>query len=435
MPKRQKQNSDHAHKHNTPTIDNEAISQQLEALLTPAIFAQQKYYKQLGLRDRILNLSFMVAAVLTLLWRQVPGVQELNRILAREGFLWCRVTKVAQQSLSERFLVFPAELFERVFKDLLPQLQHNWQQRPRRPLPDSIKFALHNFDRIWIADGSTLEALFRKLKSLEDLKTGQLAGKICTVIDLVTRLPVEVWFHTNPAASDTNFEAALLNLLPAKTLILLDRGFYHFHFLQQIINQQVHFITRLKAKASIKYLKIFSYDHSVKDRLIQLGTVRRGAPVLTLRLIEIKVGKSTYSYITSVLDPQILPPYVVADLYRRRWRVEEAFYVVKRLLGLSYLWTGSINGVKLQVWATWLFYAVLVDLGDAVADELSLPFDRISLEMIFRGLYHFSVAYDKGKADDPIKYFAAKENQDLGVVKALRKPVSKLDLSPFPAPS
>ncbi|QLE47752.1 IS4 family transposase [Nostoc sp. C057] len=435
MPKRQKQNSDHAHKHNTPTIDNEAISQHLEALLTPAVFAQQKYYKQLGLRDRILNLSLMVAAVLTLLWRQVPGIQELNRLLAREGLLWCPVTKVAQQSLSERFLVFPSELFERVFKDLLPQLQFNWQQRLRRPLPDSVKFTLRNFERIWIADGSTLEALFRKLKSLEDLKAGQLAGKICTIIDLVTRLPVEVWFHTNPAASDTNFEAALLNLLPAKTLILLDRGFYHFQFLQQLINQEVHFVTRLKVKASIKYLKIFSYDHSLKDRLIQLGTIRRGAPVLTLRLIEIKVGKTSYSYITSVLDPQILPPYVVADLYRKRWRIEEAFYVVKRLLGLSYLWTGSINGVKLQVWATWLFYAVLVDLGDAVADELSLPFDRISLEMIFRGLYHFSVAYDKGKADDPIQYFAAKENQDLGVVKALRKPVSKLDLSPFPAPS
>jgi hypothetical protein len=45
---------------------------------------------------------------------------------------------------------------------------------------------------------------------------------------------------------------------------------------------------------------------------------------------------------------------------------------------------------------TWLFYAVLVDLGDAVAEELSLPFDHISLEMIYRGLYHFSVAYQKG---------------------------------------
>jgi hypothetical protein len=101
--------------------------------------------------------------------------------------------------------------------------------------------------------------------------------------------------------------SALLNLVTAKTLILLDRGFYHFQFLQQLINQEVHFITRLKAKASIKYLKIFSYDHSLKDRLIQLGTGRGGAPVLTLRLIEIKVGKNSYSYITSVLEPQILP--------------------------------------------------------------------------------------------------------------------------------
>ena len=42
------------------------------------------------------------------------------------------------------------------------------------------------------------------------------------------------------------------------------------------------------------------------------------------------------------------------------------------------------------------------------------------------------VAYDKGKATDPVKYFAAKENQDWGVVKALRKPVPKLHLSPFP---
>lgn len=435
MPKRTNRNPDHVQRHNTPTLNNEAIAAQLEALLTPAIAAQQKYYKQLGLRNRVINLSLMVAAVLTLLWRQVPSVQELTRLLAREDLLWCRATKVAQQSLSERFLVFPAELFEGVFKDLLPQLQQNWQQRTQRPLPDGIKFARANFERIWIADGSTLEALFRKLKSLEDVKAGQLAGKICTVIDLVTRLPIEIWFHTNPHASETNFEAVLLNLIPAKTLVLLDRGFYHFNFFEQIIKAEAHFITRLKAQASLKVVQVFTSNHYVKDKLIKLGTGRGGTPIVTLRLIEIRVGKTCYSYLTSVLEPIILPPYVVAELYRRRWRIEEAFHTVKRLLGLSYLWTGSINGVKLQVWATWLFYAVLVDLGDAVADELSLPFDRISLEMVYRGLYHFSVAYDQGRADDPVKYFAAPENQDLGVVKSLRKPVPKLDLSPFPPPS
>lgn len=434
MPKRTNRNPDHVKRHNTPTINNEVISQQLEALLTPAIDAQQKYYKQLGWRNRIINLSLMVAAVLTLLSRQVPSVQELTRLLAREDLLWCRATKIAQQSLGERFLVFPAELFEQVFKDLLPQLQHNWQQRLRRPVPDSIKLVQTNFEQLWVADGTTLEALFRKLKSLEDLKTGQLAGKICTVINLVTRLPIQIWFHTNPSASDTNFETLLLNLLPAKTLVLLDRGFYHFQFFHQFINQNVDFITRLKAKASIKVLKVFTYDYSVRDQLIQLGTGRGGTSILTLRLVEIRVGKADLSYITSAIDPNVLPPYVVADLYRRKWRIEEAFHTVKRLLGLSYLWTGSINGIKLQVWATWLFYAVLVDLGDVIADQLSLPFDRISLEMVYRGLYHFSVAYDKGKATDPVQYFTAKENQDLGVVKYLRKPVPKLDLSPFPLP-
>lgn len=131
-------------------------------------------------------------------------------------------------------------------------------------------------------------------------------------------------------------------------------------------------------------------------------------------------------------DPEVLPPYVVADLYRKRWRIEDAFNTVKRLLGLSYLWTGSMNGVQLQIWGTWLFYAVLVDLGDAVADELSLPMDRISLEMIYRGLYHFSVAHQKGLTSHPVQYFAAPENQDLGIVKRKRKPNIRLIVAPFP---
>lgn len=148
-----------------------------------------------------------------------------------------------------------------------------------------------------------------------------------------------------------------------------------------------------------------------------MGSGTKNTPLVTLRLIEIHSGKTWHSYLTSVLDLTVLPPYVVADLYRRQWRIEHAFNTIKRLLGLSYLWTGSINGIQLQIWGTWLFYAVLVDLGDAVADELFLPFDSISLEMIYRGQNHFYVAHQKGYATDPVKYFASSENQDLGIVK------------------
>ena len=425
-------NRDHAKKQHRPMVEDEAIASQLEALLTPAITSQEKYYRQLGLRDRILNLPLMVAAVLTLLWRDVAGVTELTRMLAREGFLWCRPQNISQQAISQRFLTFPACLFEKVFKDLLPDLQKSWQRRNQRKLPESVQFTLSRFEKIWIVDCSILESLFQKLESLKDASKGQLAGKIGTVVDLMTLLPVEIWFQENPKASDTKLESDILNLVTAKTLLLLDRGFYHFNFWLQLIENKVDFITRLKKGAAIHVEQVFTDSYALKDRLIRLGSGTKKTPFITLRLVEIRSGKAWHSYLTSVLDPKVLPPYIVADLYCRRWRIEDAFNTVKRLLGLSYLCTGSLNGIQLQIWGTWLFYAVLVDLGDAVADELSLPFDSISLEMIYRGLYHFSVAHQKGKATDPVKYFAAPENQDLGIVKRRRKPNVKLIVAPFP---
>ena len=427
-----KTNRDHAKKTTRPMVEDEEIASQLSALLTPAITSQENYYRQLGLRGRILNLPLMVAAVLTLLWRGVAGVTELTRILAREGFLWCQPTTVTQQAMSQRFLSFPAQLFEGVFKNLLPSLRTAWHQRNQRPLPESIQFALTKFARIWIVDSSTLEALFRKLNSLEDVPAGQLAGKMATAIDLMTRLPVEIWFLENPRASDVKLEENIWELVAAKTLLLLDRGFYHFSFWLKLIERDIHLITRLKKGAAIKIEQVFTNSYALKDSRVRLGSGSAKTPYITLRLIEVRSGNTWHSYLTSVLDPTVLPPDVVADLYRRRWRIEEAFNTVKRLLGLSYLWTGSLNGIQLQIWGTWIFYAILVDLGDAVADQLSLPIDAISLEMIYRGLYHFYVAHQKGQATDPIEYFAAPENRDLGIVKSPRKPNVKLIIAPFP---
>ena len=433
MGKSKRLNRDHAKKTQRPMVEDRVIAEQLTALLTPTITSGSRFFRELGLRERILTLPLMVAAVLTLLWRDVPGVTELTRLLETEGFLWCSPTKVSQQALSQRFLTFPAILFQRIFHEILPKLKARWSARHNRPLPESVQFTLSKFENIWCADGSTLEALFRKLKSLEEVKTGTLAGKMGVVIDLVTRLPTAIWFLENPRASDTRFEDNLLELVSAKNLLLLDRGFYHFQFWQKLIAREIHLITRIKINAAIEYQQVFTDSYSLRDRLVKMGSGTKKTPFVTRRLIEIRVGKVWRSYLTSVLEPEILPPYVVIDLYQKRWRIEDAFNTVKRLLGLSYLWTGSINGIKLQIWATWLFYAVLVDLGDAVADEISLPVDPISLEMIYRGLYYFHGASTREEAHDPVKYFAQPNIQKcLGIVKRQRKPKQKLIVAPFP---
>ncbi|NEO34543.1 MAG: hypothetical protein F6K36_29950 [Symploca sp. SIO3C6] len=71
----------------------------------------------MGNRNRILTLPLMVAAVLSMLWAKVPSVIELTRLLNREDLLWANAVKVTRQAVSQRFLVFPASVFERVFKD------------------------------------------------------------------------------------------------------------------------------------------------------------------------------------------------------------------------------------------------------------------------------------------------------------------------------
>ena len=431
----QKSIRDHARNRSHPNVNNEAISQQLEDLVKPCVYNQLAYYRSLGMRERILNLPLMLAAVLTLVWRQVPSGRELNRMLARENLLWAKITSVSQQALSQRLLTFPAELFEGVLNELLVTLNHRWHQRRKRPLPLGVAHANQHFEQLWIVDASTLEALFRKLKSLENSSLGKLGGRICAIVDLKTRYPVQTWFDEKPYAHESNFVPELLKLITPKTLLLLDRGFWNYSLFEKLILAQSDFVTRLKSNAKYKSTSILSQSSTHRDSLICLGTGYQGNPILDLRLVEIRHGSSWYRYLTSVLEPDVLPPYVVGDLYSRRWRIEESFLLLKRLLGLSYLWTGSINGIKLQLWATWLFYAVLIDLSDEIADELTLPFDSISVEMIFRGIYHFTQALNQGSVTDIITYLTAPENQDLGIIKSSRPKRAKppLDLSPSPS--
>jgi len=78
----------------TPTT-RQRCNHQTSVRLTESCHLRSKYYRSLGLRERILNLTLMVAAVLTLIWRQVPSVQELSRMLEQQELLWEKAVKVS----------------------------------------------------------------------------------------------------------------------------------------------------------------------------------------------------------------------------------------------------------------------------------------------------------------------------------------------------
>lgn len=85
----------------------------------------------------------------------------------------------------------------------------------------------------------------------------------------------------------------------------------------------------------------------------------------------------------------------------------------------------------MQVWATWLLYVVLVDLTDAVAEALQQPFAAISIEMVYRSLYFFTQAHQRGETNDVVTYLAANAKL-LGIVKRKRKQARPSPLESIP---
>jgi hypothetical protein len=392
------------------------VEARLTALVHPLTLRQVAHYHDLGLRERVLSLPVMVALVLSMIWRQVGSVTTLTHLLHREGLLWTASVRVSQQALSARLHSFPADLFRRVLDDLLPQMQGRWAER-HRPLPPEVAWAREHFSAVLTADGSTLDALVRKVGLLRDREDTPLAGRMTALLDVCARLPRCLWYESDAQAHDQRAWPQILAALPAGALLLFDLGYTNFGIFLQVTRAQVTFVTRAKSNLAHEVVRTLRRTCHVHDALVWIG---RGPERQQIRLISVLHNGTWQRYLTNELDAQVLPPEYAVALYYQRWRIEDGYAVVKRLLGLAYFWVGSANGVQLQLWATWLLYAVLVDLTDAVAEALNQPFAALSLEMVYRSLYFFTGAYQRGEASDVVPYLAA-EARALGILKRHRK--------------
>lgn len=400
---------------------DEQIIARLTELVHPATLAQVAHFHELGLRERILTLPLMVGLVLSMIWRHVGEVGPLIRLIRTESQLWVTPRRITQQAFSLRLRTLPAELFLNVLLAILPHLTQRWQVREHRPLPPELAWARQHFKDVLAVDGSTLDALLRRVGLLRDVESHPLAGRMTALLSVLSHLPQHVWYEADPQAHDQRFWTQIVEQLPAGCLLLFDLGYTNFTVFVQLTTAHITFLTRAKRNLSYTRERSLFRTGNVHDSLVWIGA---GEARQLVRLIEVLYHGQWFRYLTNELDPETLPTDYAVALYAQRWRIEEAYAMVKRLLGLAYFWTGAQNSIEMQLWATWLLYAVLVDLTDAVADALHQPFARISLEMVYRSLYFFTQAYQRGEASEVVPYLAA--NADwLGIVKRKRKPKTR----------
>ncbi|MGK7875515.1 MAG: IS4 family transposase [Xenococcaceae cyanobacterium] len=419
-------NRDHYHRCQMSVPAIVEIEARIKQWLQPKTWKLTKMFFKKGksesekdqkLRGRKLDVMVMMAIVLSLIYRQINSLSEVVRILNLRGLMWVKAMKVSKQALSKRFQTLPAQIIADILTQTLESMKQ--AQPSEKLISEEYCQVRQSFSAIWIADGSTLEALKRKLKIWRDKK--QVLGvKMMMLVEMFSHNPVKVWYSENAKDNDKLWSEQLLEYLPKKGLLVFDLGFFKLAWFDQFTQSQKYFLTRLREKTSYQVVKTLSVGLYFRDQIIEMGEYRSNPCKHQVRMVSVLWGQTWYHYLTNVVDPTILSAQQVCDLYRRRWSIEDAFAITKRLLGLSYLWVGDTNGVQIQLFASWIFYGVLNDLCSQVAVALSQPKEVISLEMVFRALAHFHQARVEQETDDLITYLV-KHSQLFGLVKFRRK--------------
>jgi len=367
-------------------------------------------------RPPVLPAFLLWSGLLVTLLRGFSRQSDLWRLLSRHG-LWdfprFQVTSQAVylrlQSLSPTPLL---AFFDALTAHLYAELP---SAAPTGLAPD--------FPAVLALDHTVLDPVFRQRQLFRSLPPGDtqlLPGALGCVFDVRHQLWRRLEYTPSPTP---DLKAALPRLVAGAapgTLFLFDLGYFAFWTLDYLVDADYQYVTRLRAKVGWKVAHVF-YDGPgmeagthLWDGLVYLGAHRADRAAHPVRLIQYTVGATTYTYLTSVLDPQRLSADAVCELYRRRWDIEQAFGVVKTELNLHFLWSGHPNAVLLQVYATFIIAQALSALRLQVAAGAGADVREVSLPLLIRWMPQLAA---EGK--DPVAEFV-REGRAAGYIRPVR---------------
>ncbi len=227
-------------------------------------------------------------------------------------------------------------------------------------------------------------------------------------------------------------------------LYVFDLGYWCYALLDEIIDQQQHFLSRLKGKSNplikevyvgeqewvgCRWKEIELGDQQEVDLLVNLtaahvmAKTRRKPRTPAERRKDKGHRRAKYMehdvrlvgqwqesrqrwffYVTSLLDRQAFPVSLIADLYRVRWQIEILFRNLKYVLGLSHFISSSENGIYIQIYAAMICYLLTRLVIRQAAAEAGRP------EEDFSGPYCLHLVGELLTKADPLWLASANDN-------------------------
>jgi len=163
---------------------------------------------------------------------------------------------------------------------------------------------------------------------------------------------------------DYKFATQMTENLAQKQVGVMDRGFTALEYLQQLQEQNKHFIIRANTNYKLEPLSSGKW---------QVGTGKKQGIYRVVWFCALET-KTEYRIFTNL--PQAISNQEVAELYRQRWQIELFWKFLNMHLKLDHLISKSPNGITIQLYSCLIAYLILLLIeipkiwGDKLLDKL-----------------------------------------------------------------
>lgn len=250
------------------------------------------------------------------------------------------------------------QVFENIFTGVLTHYSRIFSRTAHYRQIEQLKGKV-----IHIVDSTTI-SLCLSLFNWATFRTSKGAIKIHTQLDEASELPIVV--HISEGSLHDKKGIDFLNIQDGSILID-DRGYYDFKAFASYMVRNITFVTRIKSNADFKEYKAEALSEQAKKAgitKVQIIQMRGDKAIQTtlcdydLRLITVWDDKNQKELhiLTNNLE---WPEEIIAELYKRRWKVELFFKALKQNLQVKTFIGTSENAVKSQIYVALLAFVLL----------------------------------------------------------------------------
>ncbi|ABA88239.1 transposase of ISPca1, IS4 family [Syntrophotalea carbinolica DSM 2380] len=238
----------------------------------------------------------------------------------------------------------PHQMYEALFQRLLTRCQG---------LAPTKRFKFK--EKLYLLDASMID-LTLSLFPWAKYRKSKGAAKLHIGLDADGYLPA---FVDMTEGKEHEINRARELELPKGSYVVFDRGYTDYTWYQDLCEEDIRFVTRLKRNAvaiSGPKRRGRRSPGVLRDQQIQLKGVAGTFRKVVYLDAETNI---TYEFLTNALD---IPAATVAELYKERWQIELFFKWIKQNLRVKSFLGTSRNAVMTQLWIALCAYLVLAFL-------------------------------------------------------------------------